>query len=109
MLGLTIMLFVISCEEPIDPPIDCTGECLFTKTDATGIISFTNCYDKWSITFDADSLQAIIINPDSKLEVEGLKIEVSGIFYDNDFPFLMPDPPGPIQHKLEIRKYQVLD
>ena len=109
IICLTIIVSIISCKEPIDDNMDCTGECLFTKANATGIVSYTDCYQKWSITFDADDLQAIIINPDEKIKVEGLKVEVDAIFFDNDFPFLLPDPPGPIQHKIEIRNYQILD
>jgi len=109
LLSFVIILSVFSCKEPIPVVLDCTGDCLFTKIDETGVVSYTDCYQKWSITFDSDSLQAIIIDPDSELQVKGLELEVSGILFENDYPFLMPDPPGPIQHKIEIRTFRILN
>ena len=109
MLSLVFLFSIVSCSDDSNDNLDCIGACLFTKIDATGVISYTDCYQQWSITFDEDELHAIIIDPDNDLKVEGLRVEVSGLLYENDFPFLWPDPPGPIQHKIEISNYQILD
>jgi len=104
-----IIIGTIGCDKSSVDDMACIGDCLFTEVERTGTISYTNCYEQWAITFDDDDSQAIIIDPDDALKIEGLRVEVDAIFYDNDFPFLMPDPPGPIIYKIEIRSYKILD
>jgi len=107
---ICFVLLLSACkDEDIKVADLCEGDCLHAKSLAKGTVSFTNCYDRWAITFDDENSPALIINPANKLQQEGLRVEVAALFFENDIPFLFPDPPGPAKYKIEILDYNILD
>lgn len=105
-----LILLASSCtEDETIPVLICEGDCLFSREAARGVVSFTECYQHWSITFDEDSLVTLMIDPPIDMMEEDTRVEVDATFFTNDIRFLLPDPPGPIPYKSDILDYTILN
>jgi len=99
-----------SCEDTME----CVDSCLFTRFNQIGKVSFVPCYDTWGIYYKEDPSQeyddlTLILDMPEDYKVEEKEVVFSATFFDNDIPFLFPDPPGPARYKSELCEIQIQD
>lgn len=99
-----VSLFFASCDKSdlvVQDPEDCEdtmicdGDCLFTEYNTEGIIAFQQCYQTWSIAYIAENGEEwVALFPDmpTAFQVEGKEVVFSATFFENDIPFVLPDP-----------------
>ena len=109
-----IAIFFNSCEsnestapETCEDSMECEDNCLFTVFNQIGVVSYVPCYDTWGIYYKVDISQeneelALVINMPEDYKVEDKEVIFSAAFFDNDIPFLFPDPPGASNFKMEL-------